>query len=147
MCSGPSWSQPVSLLDQALPRCWPPCIHLCSPVVCVLSPGSQRDHLSLLFFFYSVSLTAPPLVHAVEIWNHPQILPVCHSLHLIMSPSSIFVSLMVLGPLSSLASTTTVLVHFILIDPLSKYRSPASHLTCFCSIFHTAANYLGKVCI
>lgn len=41
MCSGPSWPQPVSLLDQALPRCWPPCIHLCSPVVCVLSPGPR----------------------------------------------------------------------------------------------------------
>lgn len=147
MCSGPSWSQPcLSPRTRPCAR-GPPCIHLCSPVVCVLSPGSQRDHLSLLFFFYSLFPWWHHLMHAVEIWNHPQILPVCHSLHLIMSPSSIFVSLMVLGTTLFLASTTTVLVHFILIDPLSKYRSPASHLTCFCSIFHTAANYLGKVCI
>ena len=54
MCSGPPWCQPISLLGQALPRCWPPCspsmLHLCSPVVCVLSPSSQRGHLSLLYF-------------------------------------------------------------------------------------------------
>lgn len=147
MCSGPFWPQPVSLLDQALPCCWPPRIHLCSPVVCVLSPG-PRGILCLCCSFsipcFPDGTTARACCRNLKSSTNSPCLSQPASDNVTKFYSCFLDGS---GTTPSPASTTTVLVHFILIDALSKYRSPASHLTCFCSIFHIAANYPGKVCI